>query len=203
MPDNKPVKKLEEMTMTRHNSKKFFTSLVLLALLVGLGGGQAVWAESNLAVGGSATARLDFRVTIPTILYLQVGTVGAVVDVVSCTLANIPGTGAVAMTSSGTSPVPVRVAALVPAGAAVRLLANSSTALNFGGGLTPIPFDQISWVATGAFTSGTFNNNAAQVLNTFAGSGNRTGTYAFSYANANYYGTGIYTGRVTYTLSSP
>lgn len=189
--------------MTRHNSKKFFTSLVLLALLVGLGGGQAVWAESNLAVGGSATSRLDFRITIPTILYLQVGTVGAVVDVVSCTLANIPGTGAVAMTSSGTNPVPVRVAALVPAGAAVRLLANSSTSLNFGGGLTPIPFDQISWVATGAFTSGTFNNNAAQVLNTFAGSGNRTGTYAFSYANANYYGTGIYTGRVTYTLSSP
>jgi hypothetical protein len=189
--------------MKRRKSKKFFMGLALLALLVGLGGGQAVWAESNLAVGGSATARLDFSINIPTILYLQIGTVGAVVDVVSCTLSDVPGTGAKAMTSSGANPVPVRVSAMVGAGAAVRLLANSSTPLNFGGGLTPIPFDQISWVAAGAFASGTFNNNAAQVLDTFAGSGNRTGTYTFSYANANYYDSGIYTGRVTYTLSSP
>ena len=99
-------------------------------------------------MGGSATARLDFSVTIPTILYLQIGTVGATIDVVSCTLANIPGTGAVAMTSGGTNPVPVRVAALVPAAAAVRLLANSSTALSNGGGGT-IPFDQISWAGGG------------------------------------------------------
>ena len=126
--------------MKQFKSKKFFMGLAILALLVGLGGGQAVWAESNLAVGGSATARLDFSVTIPTILYLQVGTVGATIDVVSCTLANIPGTGAVAMTSGGANPVPVRVAAMVPAAAAVRLLANSSTALSNGGGGT-IPFD--------------------------------------------------------------
>jgi len=189
--------------MKQLKAKKFFMGVAILALLVGLGGGQAVWAESNLAVGGSATARLDFQITIPTILYLQVGTVGGVIDVVSCTLANIPGTGPVAMTSSGANPVPVRAAALVPAGQTVRLLADSSTPLNFGGGLTPINFDQISWVGTGAFASGTFNNNAAQVLNTFTGSGDRNGTYAFSYANLNYYDSGIYTGRVTYTLSSP
>lgn len=176
--------------------------LAILALLVGLGGGQAIWAESNLAVGGSATARLDFAITIPTILYLQIGTVGATIDVVSCTLADIPGTGAVAMTPNGANPVPVRVAALVGAAAAVRLLANSSTALSNGAGGN-IPFDQISWAAGGAFSAGTFNNGAAQVLDAFAGSGNRTGTYTFSYANANYYDTGTYTGRVTYTLSSP
>lgn len=189
--------------MKQFKSKKFFMGLAILALLAGLGGGQAVWAESDLRVGGSATARLDFSVTIPTILYLQIGTVGATIDVVSCTLANIPGTGAVAMTSGGTNPVPVRAAALVPAAAAVRLLANSSTALSNGGGGT-IPFTQISWVAGGGtFSSGTFSGGAAQVLDTFAGSADRNGTYAFSYANANYYDTGVYTGRVTYTLSSP
>ena len=188
--------------MKRPKSKRFLVGLALLALALGLGSGPPAWAESNLAIGGSATAHLDFQITIPTILYLQVGTVGATIDRVSCTLSNIPGTGAVAMTSSGTNPVPVRVAALVPAGATVRLLANSATAMNNGAGGT-IPFDQISWTAAGSFSSGTFNNNAAQVLDSFTGSGNRTGTYSFSYANVNYYNAGTYNGTVTYTLSSP
>lgn len=191
------------MTMKQFKAKKFFMGLAILALLVGLGGSPAVYAESNFAVGGSATARLDFSIAIPTILYLQVGTVGATVDVVSCTLANIPGTGAVKMTSSGGDPVPVRVAALVPAAATIRLLADSSAALS--NGASKIPFDQISWVAggTGGFSSGTFDTNSGQVLNTFTGSGDRTGNYVFSYANKNFYDTGTYTGQVTYTLSSP
>jgi hypothetical protein len=189
--------------MKQLKSKKFLMSLAILALLVGLGGGQAVWAESNLVVGGSATAHLDFAITIPTILFLQVGTdAPGIIDRVSCTLADIPGTGAVPMTSSGANPVPVRVAALVPATAPVRLLANSSTPLT-NGAASNIPFDQISWAAGGAFSAGTFNNGAAQVLDTFAGSGNRVGNYTFSYANANYYDAGAYTGQVTYTLSSP
>jgi hypothetical protein len=188
--------------MNGGKSKKFLIALALLALLVGLGSGPAAWAESDLAIGGTATAHLDFQITIPTILYLQVGTVGATIDVVSCSLTDIPGTGAVAMTSSGSNPVPVRAAALVPSGQAIRLLADSSTPLNNGAGGT-IPFDQISWTAGGSLSSGTFNNNAAQVLDTFNGSGNRAGTYSFTYANANYYDTGTYNGTITYTLSSP
>lgn len=188
--------------MKPRKANKFLVGLALVALVLGLGSSPPAWAESNLAIGGSATAHLDFRITIPTILFLQVGTAGATIDRVSCTLSNIPGSGAVAMTSSGANPVPVQAAALVAAGATVRLLANSSTPLN-NGGVGTIPFDQISWTAAGGFTSGTFNNNAAQVLNTFTGSGNHTGTYSFTYANANYYGTGTYNGTVTYTLSSP
>jgi hypothetical protein len=183
--------------------KKFVGGLALLTLVLGLGGGPAAWAESNTVVGGSVNARLDFQITIPTILLLQVGTPGATIDRVSCTLADVPGSGAVAMTSSGANPVPVRVSALVATGATVRLLANSSTPLSNGAGGT-IPFDQISWTSGGApFSSGTFSNGAAQVLDTFTGSGNRTGTYAFTYANANYYATGTYNGQVTYTAATP
>lgn len=188
--------------MKQLKSKKFFMGLAILSLLVGLGGGQAVRAESNLVVGGSATARLDFSITIPTILYLQVGTPGAgSIDVVSCTLKDIPGTGAVTMKSSGPNPVPVRVAALVPASQAIQLVADSSTGLKDG--TAKIPFSQISWAAGGAFSKGTFEDSTKQVLDTFAGSGDRTGSYSFSYANDTYYGTGTYTGEVTYTLSSP
>jgi hypothetical protein len=187
--------------MKRPESKRFLVGLALLALVLGLGSGRTAWAESNSNSSGSATAHLDFQITIPTILYLQVGTVGATMDRVSCTISTIPGTGAVAMTSSGANPVPVQVAALVPAGATVRLLANSATPMNNGAGGT-ILFDQISWTAMG-FTSGTFNNSLAQVLDTFTGPGNHTGSYAFSYANVNYYDGGTYNGQVTYTLSSP
>lgn len=183
--------------------KKSLVSIALLVLVFGLGEKQLVWAESNTVLGGSVNARLDFQITIPTILLLQIGTAGATIDVVSCALTDLPGTGAVAMTSSGANPVPVRAAALVAAGAPVRLLANSATALSNGAGGT-IPFDQISWTSGGVpFSSGAFNNDAAQVLDTFTGSGNRIGSYTFSYANLNYYDTGTYTGRVTYTLATP
>lgn len=173
-----------------------------MTLLIGLGGGQAVWAESNEVVGGSASARLDFSITIPTILYLQVGTEGKIVDTVSCTLSKIPGTGAVAMQSNGANPVPVRIAAMMPAGQKIQLLADSSNPMTNKDG-AKMPFDEISWAGGGEFSSGTFDNNTAQVLDTFGGSGNHVGSYIFSYANANYYDSGIYNGQVTYTLSSP
>lgn len=177
--------------------------MVLLALSLVLGLLSApVYGESNVGVGGaSPTARLNFQINIPTILYLQVGAVGAMVDTVSCNLSNIPGTGPVAMSSSGANPVPVRVATVVGTGQQVNLVADSSTGMT-GGGST-IPFNQISFTAGGAFTGNTFNGGAAQVLQTFNGSGDRSGDYTFSYANANYYNAALYNGTVTYTLAFP
>lgn len=159
-------------------------------------------AESSSSGGTPTTARLDFRITIPTILYLQVGTLGATVDRVTFPVIDLPGTGLVAGTSSGANPVPVRVAALVSAGTPVTLRANSSTALTDGSG-NNIPFSEISWTATGNFAGNTFNGAASQQLDQFTGPGNRTGTYSFDYANANYYPAGTYNGQVTYTLSAP
>ncbi|MBM4289774.1 MAG: hypothetical protein FJ121_06115 [Deltaproteobacteria bacterium] len=186
--------------MSKRNSHGI---MVLLALSLVLGLLSApVYGESNLGVGAGAspTARLNFEIRIPTILYLQVGSAGAgAIDTVSCDLSNIPGSGAVAMTSTG--PNTVRVAAVVPGTQNVRLLANSQTPLSAGGG-NNILFSRISCTANGNFTSYTFNDTDNQVLETFQGSGNRTGTYAFTYANAatDYYPAGTYTGTVTYTL---
>jgi len=181
--------------------KQLIVGLALLALVIILAGGQAVRAESNLVVGGSATAHLDFQIKIPTILYLQVGTEGSAPDLVSCELKDLPGTGAVAMKSGSSDSVTVRVAALVPATQKIKLCADSSSGLK--GGDSTIKFDQISWKATGEFTEGKFNNLTDQELAVFTGSGNHTGSYAFSYANTEYVAAETYKGQVTYTVSSP
>ena len=189
------------------SKRKAHFIMVLLALSLVLGLLSApVYGESNLSPpnGNSTTARLNFQITIPTILYLQVGSPGTgAIDTVSCSLSTIPGSGPVAMTSTG--PATVRVAAVVPAGQAVKLEANSLTPLSAGVGQN-ILFSRISCAASGDFTSYTFNNTNNQGLENFTGSGNRAGTYAFTYANADptdYYPAGTYTGQVTYTLASP
>ena len=127
----------------------FFMGLLALSLVLGLLMSGPVLAESNFAVGGSTTARLNFQINIPTILSLQVGSAGATVDTVSCTLANIPGAGGVPMNSSGANPVPVQVAAVVPAGQAVRLMANSNAPMT--NGTETINFDQITCAAVGVY----------------------------------------------------
>jgi hypothetical protein len=154
-------------------------------------------AESSSSGGAPTTARLDFQITIPTILYLQVGSVGGTIDIVTFPNPGLPGTPVGA--SSGA--VNVRAATLVPSGQAVRLEADSLAGLSDGS--HTIPFTEISWAATGNFTGNTFSGAAGQLLDTFSGPGNRTGTYSFTYGNAGYYSPGAYTGRVTYTLSSP
>jgi len=162
-------------------------------------------AESSQSNGAATTARLDFRITIPTVLHLQVGTVGATRDLVTFAVTDLPGTGAVAGVSSGANPVPVRVAALIGPAATVTLRADSSTPLTNGS--TTIPFSEISWTAggSGGFTSGAFSGGANQQLDQFTGPGSRTGTYSFSYANTTYYPATVapYNGTVTYTLTSP
>lgn len=159
-------------------------------------------AESDMAIGGGdAEADLDFQIVIPTILYLQIGTTGATEDTITFNIDDIPGTGAIAGTSSGANPVPVRAAGFVPDGSTMTLEADSSTALTDG--TNTIPFDEISWTATGDFTGGTFSNAADQQLDQWNDSGNRTGTYSFSYDNDTYYPASTYSGTVTYTLSCP
>lgn len=178
-------------------------ALLVAALMVGLGA-QALRAESNVGVGGApATAQLNFQVTLNQLLLLQIGSPGATINTVSCTVSTIPGTGSVPMISDGTNPVPTRVSAVVPAGATVTLTVNSVIAPLTSGPNT-IPFSQISCSANGdGFTSYSFNDTASQQLNQWTGSGNRLGDYTFSYKNENYYPTGTYNGHVIYTLSSP
>ena len=178
------------------------TVIFLLMLLSAALLSQAAWAESNLRVGpGNSQAHLRFAVTIPTILYLQVGTTGATVDTISFDAIGIPGSGRVEGYSSGAYPVPVRVAAMVPRNQRVTLSADSSHALTRGP--ENIRFDNINAVASGALQTRRFNNTVNQLMRRWTNSGEHVGTYRFYYDNDETHAAGIYTGRVTFTLSSP
>lgn len=93
-----------------------------------------------------------------------------------------------------------------PASATLR--ATSPASLTNAAGDT-IPFSQISWTVSAAGSSapnvipaGTFNG-ATQTLATVPANTYIENCHTFSYANSAIRAAGTYTGRVTYTLSSP
>ncbi|RZL64378.1 MAG: hypothetical protein EOP81_09045 [Variovorax sp.] len=210
---------------------------VRLALLAGLAAALApTHAESDfdaplLGLGDlSATARLDFIVTIPRVLYLRVGAGTdfsnlASVDRIDFTVpaAAIGNSTAVAGTGGdlGAGAVTVRVM-----GNGGNITLNSTTTGPLTNGVAG---QQIGWnrigVASAALpaTTAGFNNGAIPhpVFNATGGAGTavlltasnkmvqREGQWTFSYANADvvaagtYGGVGVNNGRVTYTASMP
>ncbi len=71
-------------------------------------------------------------------------------------------------------------------------------------GADSIDADQVTWTAAAPFTAGTMNTATAQDAAIFvAGSGEYSGTYAFSLANSWSYAVGSYTTTATYTLTAP
>ncbi|MBW8824226.1 MAG: hypothetical protein JF567_08385 [Xanthomonadales bacterium] len=88
------------------------------------------------------------------------------------------------------------------------LSVQSSTPLSDGAGNT-IPFPQISWTSYGngdagaePIPAGTFNGGT-QTLANFPVNQWQESCHSFKYANASVPAAGTYTGRVTYTLTSP
>ena len=156
----------------------------------------------DLSAQGRVVAQepLDIVILAASRLNLRIGTSGSTIDVVSFTVNQLPGTGAVAGVSSGADPVPVR-ASSTPSGATKILTANSSTPLTSAG--NTIPFTQISWTGAGGVPSGTFTGSPSQQIWTGTQSLGAGAAMSFSYANTVYVSPGTYTGRVTYTLSSP
>lgn len=94
------------------------------------------------------------------------------------------------------------------AGTAATLTATAPANLVNTAGDT-IPFSQISWTSSGnsdsgaqPFPAGTFTG-AAQTIGTIARNQWAESCHTFSYANSAVRPAGIYTGRVTYTLTAP
>lgn len=94
------------------------------------------------------------------------------------------------------------------AGNATLSVSTSVGGLVNAGGDT-IPFNQISWVSSGAgdtgaevIPSGAFTGGT-QTLATFSVNTWNESCHTFSYANASVVAAGTYTGRATYTLSAP
>ena len=177
-------------------------------------------AESQLVTGaGSATARLDFRVIVPRVLFLGVGTgaaslaTNATIDMVTFDYTTNPaavGTGATAGAVTG-NVVPVRV---LGNNGQITLTAATTGALSNGSGDT-IPWSEISATTnlaalpspvipatgTGAASNVTLSSGTKIT--------DRSANWTFSYANSAVVAPGTYgatvpnNGRVTYTAAMP
>lgn len=200
------------------NKSVFLKSALALALAAPL----LASAESQLVVGtGNASAKLDFQVIIPRVLFLAVGSGAAgtalanntnVDDVIFDYTTNpaAVGTGAVAGAITGNA-VPVRV---VGNNGVIALTATAVGALNNGSGDT-IPWSEISATTSDANlpTPAILSGAGVPVPSNVATSTgtkitNRTATWTFGYANSTVIPAGSYgstdgtkNGRVTYTAT--
>lgn len=172
---------------------------------------QWAHAESNQTVGtGTATARLDFRVIIPRVLMLQVGTVGTNnVDTVTFDYTtNGAGVGTTVAAAAITgNVVPVRVKGN---SGPVTLTATTTGPLTNATAET-IPWTEITSVSSDAgLPSPVIPNTgvgAGVAVTVTAGTKvtDRTANWTFAYANNNLVSAGTYgvtNGRVTYTASA-
>lgn len=177
----------------------------------------SVQVTSAVPVAGmNASVGLDFRVTVPQVLFLQVGTPGAGVDVIDFTVtaANM-GTGTLAGTGGdlGAGAVTARVRGN---NGAINLTATTVGALGNGLGDT-LSFSQIG---TASVTDAGFSALPAPALVDGATSApvalpatarvvNAGATWTYSYLNAAAVAPGVYGGvnannsRVTYTAVMP
>ena len=171
-------------------------------------------AESNLVINGSpATARLDFRVVIPQVLLLQVGSTGA--NNVDRIEFNLPTTTTL---GDSTSPVARTNGGAVP----VRVLGNNGAitlAVSNTGDLSNGAGDTIPWTSIGVSSAQVSGGGVPHPAPSFSGStvlpttaGKITDSQAqwtFSYLNnivpaaGAYGGVNSNNGRVTYTASMP
>jgi hypothetical protein len=188
----------------------------------------AARAESSITTGAgtplTATAHLDFRVTVPKVLFLQVGTgtsmaANGAINLIDFTVpaANVgDGTPIAATAASGDVGNGVVTARVVGNNGAVSLTSTTTGALGNGVGDT-ISFGQIGTAAS-ALTSATplaapamvDGGTSATVTVPAAGKiVNRDAKWTYSYLNAaavppgTYGGVNTNNGRVTYTASMP
>ena len=194
---------------------KFAKHLIALAAVAAaVAVPMSAHAESDVTTGPavgaiSASARLNFRVTVPKVIYLQVGTgtaftdVGTVDEVLfALTATQVTTPGAVAASGTGVT------ARILGNGGNVSLTANGTA-----GGLANAPMSStIAWSAitgtsdTAGLPHPAIGNGvagAASSLTATAGIVNQTANWTFSYANAATVAAGDYTGQVTYTAALP
>ena len=189
--------------------------LQLAGLLGGLVCGLAAHAESRISSGPaagalSASAKLDFRVIIPKMIFVSIGTGSLMADnaTVDRVDFSVPvgdvGTGNATAATSGSGAYPV----------AARVLSNgnsvSFTATGSAGGLTSgaqsIPWSQIVPVSGGALPHPAIGTGAAGVASTLtatAGVVDQSAIWNFSYSNSSPVAAGTYNGRVFYTAALP
>jgi hypothetical protein len=184
---------------------KFAKQLIALAVI---GAAFSAHASSDINTGAgalSAVGSLDFRVVVPKIIFLQVGTGTSYSDVVTIdrvdftlTAADVTSAAAVAGVSTGGT-------------INAKVLGNGGN-VTFGavgtvGGLTngtqTIPWSQIVPTATGGTLVHPAISGATSSLTAAAGVVNSSTVYSFNYSNSAPVAAGTYNGTVVYTASIP
>lgn len=175
-------------------------------------------AESQFVSGaGNASAKLDFQITVPRILFLRVGANSAAVDLISFSPAAATlGSGSVVAGTGGDLTGGAVSAQVRGNNGTITLIATTVGALSNGAG-DSIPYSQIVTTPT-ALTSATvldapvLANGASAAVAVTPASGkvvDRDARWTFSYANTAIVAPGTYGGvntnnsRVTYTASMP
>lgn len=195
-------------------NKSLFRKVGLTAMAAMLAVPFVAQAESSFQTGAGALstqARVDFQITIPRFLALQVGTTGAPIDLITFTLtpaqAQTPGPVAGTGGDVGGGAVTARVAGNV---GNVTLVAATGGALS--NGTDSINWSEITTASTnGALPAPTLTNGTSGAVTVAATGGVvlQTATWTYTYANSatvpggTYGGVGINNGRVTYTASNP
>lgn len=166
-------------------------------------------AESRVTTGGgsiSAQARVDFSITIPRFIFLQVGTgtlltnVGTIDQISFAPAVNVVGTG---------TPITGTGGNLGSGGVTVRIIGNAgnvtlgaSGPTNLTSGSNTIPWTQVSTAITGGATHPTINGSNAN-FGASNGVVNVNGTWVYSYLNSVTPAAGTFTGQVQYTATTP
>ena len=193
----------------------FKTTLLATALLAAIP--LAAQAESSFVSGAgklSASSKLDFSVTIPQILLLQVGAAGTVskIDFDMTGNASAVGTGAVNGTGGDLGGGKVTAKLLGNVGN-VTLSSTTSGALSNGAGDT-ISYSQINATSSNGFAPPVLADAATTSINVTTTNKiiNQSAEWTFKYANAAVVAPGVYggggagntgNGRVTYTAAMP
>lgn len=190
---------------------------LLAAALVAIAAPLAAQAESNAVSSGSATARVDFQITVPPLLLLRVGSDASTINLIdfNVTAAQLQAGGPVAATAAsgdvGNGTVTARV---LGNNGQVSLRADSNGALNNGNGDT-ISYAQIATASSNAavLPAPALADGVGTAVNVPLTSGtkitNATAQWTYSYSNSalvpsgTYGGVDIRNGRVTYTASMP
>ena len=189
------------------------SAAAIAVAVAGLAGFSGVAnAESDFSTTGTATARLDFQIVIPSVLFLQVGTgtfladVGTIDEILfTPTAAQIAAGGSVAAASGGN---------VSPGVVTVRVFGNNgqitlaSTASLLASGADTIDWDQIGVTATGGIAHPAFSSLGVMSTAPTLGPGGRVtdqaGTWAYAFLNTDdEVPFGTYTGTVTYTATMP
>ncbi len=188
----------------KHSSRSLAVAMLLAAPIMAA-------AESSLTNGaGSSAAHLNFRVTIPRVLFLAVGSGSgagplannATVNRATFNYTNNPqavGTGAAAATMTG------RVVRVHVYGNNGQITITATNPANLTSGTNTIPFSQFSVVSNspgtlpapamgGGVVSPQLNAATSRITD-------RRANWTFSYANTVTPAAGTYNGQVTYTAS--